>query len=50
MSSAYFVRGGIAEGPDEGEYKKVHRDFAAALADFMRLLPYAEDLELKYSS
>lgn len=50
MSSAYFVEGGIVEGPDEGEYRKIHRDFADALTDFMRLLPYAEDLSLRFSS
>jgi hypothetical protein len=50
MSAAFFVEGSIVEGPDEGHYMKVHRQFENALADFMRLLPYAEDLELKYSS
>jgi hypothetical protein len=50
MSAAFFVEGGIVEGDDEGRYTKMHRTFEAALADFMRLLPYAEDLELRYSS
>lgn len=50
MSAAYFVEASVVEGPDEGEYSKVHRTLETALADFMRLLPLSEDVELRYSS
>jgi hypothetical protein len=50
MSAAYFVEAGVIEGPDEGEYKKVHWTLETALADFMRLLPVSESATLRFSS
>jgi hypothetical protein len=50
MSSAFFVEASVIEGPEEGHYKKIHRTFEEALADFVRLYPLSEDAELRWSS
>jgi hypothetical protein len=50
MSAAYHIHASVVEGEDEGDYKKVHWRFEDALADFVRLVPLSEDVEMRYSS
>lgn len=50
MSAAFHLRASVVEGPDEGDYHKIHRDASVAIGDFLRLIPVSEDVELRYSS
>jgi hypothetical protein len=54
VSAAFHVRASIVQdvpgGPPEGEYHKIHRDLGEAIGDFVRLIPFSEDVELRHSS